>query len=173
MQRTIDDMINQSTEKASQQNDTNGNFFNAPSKNKTTTIAMKLKMAQCPTTSQSSAPQKLPSPKVTPPKDPIEYDMKIDSHGSILDPNFKTRSLMVDMIPRGLSLATVRDYFNKYGKITNVTDPPRNSKSASTKFVFIKFEKYESVEKALGEWQSEFYSTLTIEWFFIVFFFMF
>lgn len=160
MQQTIDDMINNSTQKFSPRNESNGNYFNptvghssqrTPLKDKFTTIAMKLKLAQSPTTSEASTPQKLPSPRLSPPKSPIDYEPKIDPNGSILDPNFKTRSLMVDMIPRGLSLATVRNYFNKFGKITNFTDPPRNSKSQSTKFVFIKFEKYESVDKALGE----------------------
>lgn len=159
MQRTIDDMIDNSTQKFSPRKETNGNFNptvghsiqRVPLMDKSTTIAMKLKLAKSPNTSKASTPQKLPTPRLSPPKGPIESDPKTDPFGSILDPNFKTRSLMIDMIPKDLSLVTVKNYFNKFGKITNFTDPPRNSKSTNTKFVFIKFEKYESVDKALGE----------------------
>lgn len=113
--------------------------------NQIQTMAMKLKLAQAPEITIQASPKIV----VVTPK-PAKKVNVVDTPPTP-NPYGKTLSIMVDMIPRAMNLSVVKTYFSRFGKIACFSDPPNNSKSPLTKFVFIKFEKLESVDKVLGE----------------------
>lgn len=63
----------------------------------------------------------------------------------------KTRSLMIHQLTKEIFQSDIEKHFAKYGKIIHYTDPPKNCKNPEIRFVFVKFETAESVEKALKD----------------------
>lgn len=63
----------------------------------------------------------------------------------------KSRSLMISGLGKEVSESDLVQYFSKYGKVTNYTDPLSNYKRKDGhRFVFLKFTNYDAVEKAVA-----------------------
>lgn len=161
MQQATDDMVAHSKALSPKTYDINGNRIALTSNPfstqqtlrtaKTETIASKLKLSQASiSVATNFSPVATTSTVKTSPKNEWQKPDPKSEYANLQE--IQTRSLMVDLIPRKLSLKTVEKYFMKFGKILQVTDPPRNSKSPNTKFIFIKFENYETVDKVIGNY---------------------
>lgn len=118
-----------------------------------TTLAMKLKQSQGNFFDNSSLSTR-----------PVMKSTVTNGTGTVTSPkivvkdavqplkNHNTRSLYVAGLYKGLAQSEVKKYFEKYGKIINVTVPPVVDNIVDgQKYLFIKFESCESVDKILKQ----------------------
>lgn len=67
-------------------------------------------------------------------------------------PKDKTRSIMVRGLYRGIRNDDLMKYFAQFGRVVNLTSPPCVSVlDDGSKYAFLKYADYESVEKAVGK----------------------
>lgn len=66
-------------------------------------------------------------------------------------PKDKTKSLMIRGLYRGLKNDDLKKYFSQFGTIVGITCPPCVEPiDDGAKYAFMKFQDYDSVEKAMG-----------------------
>lgn len=117
-----------------------------------TTLAMKLKQSQGnffdgSTTTRSSVKSPIGTTNGT-----TTYPKVVIKEPSQPLKNHNTRSLYVAGLYKGLAQSEVKKYFEKFGKILMVTVPPVVDNIVDgQKYLFIKFESCESVDKVLKQ----------------------
>jgi hypothetical protein len=113
------------------------------------TLADKLKQSL-------SQPETIEAPKAPLPKpNPIKPQARVVVKQVEPPPKLpqdKTRSLMIRGLYRGLKNDDLIKYFSKFGSVHGITSPPCvNYMDDGVKYAFMKFNEYESVEKAMGK----------------------
>lgn len=118
-----------------------------------TTLAMKLKQSQGNFFDSSATTRStVKSPIVSATNGTSTYPKVVIKEPSLPLKNHNTRSLYVAGLYKGLAQSEVKKYFEKFGKILMVTVPPVVDNIVDgQKYLFIKFESCESVDKVLKQ----------------------
>lgn len=124
--------------KEERKTDENNNGTQKSSKRTLSTIAMKLKLSLQKNPDQE--PSFLPK-KFLPPR---------------LKKSNMVRSVMIGGLFKGLTREDIIDHFEKFGTVIDYTEPVKSySQNDGTKFVFLKFDKCDAVERVVGEFAAK------------------